>query len=149
MSNELTRRSALQGVGVFAVGGVAGFAVTEVRKAGGTSTAAANAYGYEPASSGGAAQPLAAVADIPAGSGLILSGPKVVLTKEAGGTVHAFSSICTHQGCPVDKVSGGTIQCPCHGSQFDATTGKVVHGPAGRPLPTVAVTVRDGEVYPS
>jgi Rieske Fe-S protein len=73
----------------------------------------------------------------------------VVLTKEAGGTVHAFSSICTHQGCPVDKVANGTIQCPCHGSQFDATTGEVVHGPAGRPLPAVAVIVRDGEVYPA
>jgi nitrite reductase/ring-hydroxylating ferredoxin subunit len=148
MSTELTRRSALHGAGVFAVGGVAGIVVTEVRKDSGTETTAANAYGYEPAASGTEEKPLAAVADIPDGGGLILTGPKVVLTND-GGTIHAFSSICTHQGCPVDKVSGGTIQCPCHGSQFDATTGKVVHGPAGRPLPTVAVTVRDGEVYPS
>jgi Rieske Fe-S protein len=55
--------------------------------------------------------------------------------------------VCTHQGCKVDKVSGGRIDCPCHGSQFDASTGKVVGGPAPTPLPAVQVTVRDGEVF--
>jgi Rieske Fe-S protein len=70
----------------------------------------------------------------------------VVVTK-SGSQVHAFSSTCTHQGCQVNKVSGGRIDCPCHGSVFDASTGAVVAGPAPSPLPPVAVTVRNGEVF--
>lgn len=45
----------------------------------------------------------------------------------------AFTSICTHQQCDVNDFSGGTINCPCHGSQFD-TNGQVVRGPAPLPL---------------
>ena len=84
---------------------------------------------------------------MPAGGGIVLAGKDVVLTKSSDGTVHAFSATCTHQGCTVDRVASGTIDCPCHFSKFDATTGAVVSGPATRPLPKVAVTVRAGQVY--
>jgi Rieske Fe-S protein len=63
--------------------------------------------------------------------------------------VHGFSAVCTHQGCTVGSVSGGAIVCPCHGSQFNAQTGAVIAGPAPRPLPKVAVVVRNGNVYTS
>ncbi len=147
MSEDLTRRSALRGAGVFAVGGVAGAVVASGRDDPADS-ANANAYGYDdaPAGSGSA---LAAVDDIPSGGGLILDDARLVLTKADDGTVQAFSSICTHQGCPVAAVEEGRIICPCHGSQFDANTGEVADGPASRPLPSVAVAVRDGEVFPA
>lgn len=45
----------------------------------------------------------------------------------------AFTSICTHEGCDVNNFSGGTINCPCHGSQYN-TAGQVVAGPAPSPL---------------
>ena len=45
----------------------------------------------------------------------------------------AFSSLCTHEGCPVASFDGTRIGCPCHGSQFD-TSGRNVAGPARRPL---------------
>ena len=144
-TGELTRRSALRGCGVFAVGAVAGAAVT-TRRDDNAGNAGANAYGHQDTSAG-AGSALATVDDIPSGGGLVLVDAKVVLTKADDGTVRAFSSICTHQGCPVDKVAEGRIICPCHGSQFEADTGEVVQGPASRPLPPVAVAVRDGEVF--
>jgi Rieske Fe-S protein len=63
--------------------------------------------------------------------------------------VHAFSSVCTHQGCHVDKVESGQIECPCHGSRFDAVTGAVTHSPATKPLPKIGIVVQDGKVYTS
>jgi Rieske Fe-S protein len=143
-NEELTRRSALRGAGVFAVGGVAGAVVASRRDEG--DNANANAYGYVDASAGSGSA-LAAVGDIPSGGGLVLDDAKIVLTKADDGTVRAFSSICTHQGCPVAEVADGRIICPCHGSQFDADTGDVAEGPASRPLPPVAVAVREGEVF--
>ena len=146
-TGELTRRSALRGCGVFAVGGVAGAVVTTLRDDD-ADNANANAYGHQDVSAGSGSA-LAAVDDIPSGGGLVLDDAKVVLTKADDGTVHAFSSICTHQGCPVAEVADGLIICPCHGSQFEADTGEVADGPASRALPTVAVAVRDGEVFPA
>ena len=147
-NEELTRRSALRGAGVFAVGGVAGAVVASGRDDPADS-ANANAYGYDDTSTGSTATALAAVDDIPSGGGLVLDDAKVVLTKADDGTVRAFSSICTHQGCAVAKVADGRISCPCHGSQFEADTGEVAEGPASRALPSVAVAVRDGEVFPA
>ena len=70
-----------------------------------------------------------------------------MLTSGKGGTVHAFSAACTHQGCTVGSVSGGAINCPCHGSRFDANTGAVVSGPAPASLAPVSVDVTGGVVY--
>lgn len=79
-----------------------------------------------------------------------------MITKKFGGTVvthpsgqefRAFTSTCTHQGCPVDKVQQNTISCPCHGSQFDASTGAVKQGPAKKPLPGKQIAVQDGKIY--
>jgi len=53
-----------------------------------------------------------------------------------GGVIYAVDAKCTHVGGPLDKgpVSGTTVTCPLHGSQFDLRTGAVVRGPAGRPV---------------
>jgi Rieske Fe-S protein len=57
----------------------------------------------------------------------------------------AFSSICTHAGCPVAEVTD-TINCNCHGSKFSITDGSVVNGPATKPLPARTVTVTGDSV---
>lgn len=53
----------------------------------------------------------------------------------------AMSAVCTHLRCTTGpfgpsggKGKGPTSLCPCHGSVFD-TDGKVLSGPAPRPLP--------------
>jgi Rieske Fe-S protein len=86
---------------------------------------------------GGAAVVLAAVADVPEGGGIIAGD--FVITQPTAGTFKAFSSTCTHQGCTVSSVEGGTINCSCHGSKFDVADGSVRGGPAPRPLPKRAV----------
>ncbi len=139
----LTRASVVRGGLVALAAAVVGFVAARAAGLGESEpgTATANAYGTEP--SGGT---LAAVADVPPGGGLVLADEGVVLVRDEGEEVHAFSSTCTHQGCAVSEVTGGRIICPCHGSAFDAATGEVVAGPAPSPLPVVEVTVEDGNV---
>ena len=94
--------------------------------------------------SGAAAAPaaLASTSDVPVGGGKILADKKIVLTQPKSGAFHAFSAVCTHAGCTVGSVSGGTINCPCHGSKFNITSGAVVNGPAASPLPPVNIKVQ-------
>lgn len=60
----------------------------------------------------------------------------------------AYSMVCTHAGCLVDGRLEGTLHCPCHGSQYEATEGaKVVGGPAPRALPQLPLGVsKNGEL---
>jgi Rieske Fe-S protein len=85
---------------------------------------------------------LASTADIPVGGGKILAAKKIVITQPKSGEFHGFSAVCTHAGCIVGTVSGGTINCPCHGSRFSITNGSVVNGPAASPLPPVGIKVQ-------
>jgi len=115
---------------------------TDAPAAGGAAAGGSSAAGG--AAAGGAA--LAALADVPVGGGTVLKAAKLVLTQPTAGTVKAFSAICTHQGCTVSEVSGGTINCPCHGSKFAIADGAVAGGPAPRPLPPIGVTLQGGHV---
>jgi len=52
------------------------------------------------------------------------------------GSLHAFDDTCTHQACSLAEgdLEETTIECACHGSQFDVTTGEVLEGPATEPV---------------
>jgi cytochrome b6-f complex iron-sulfur subunit len=64
---------------------------------------------------------------------------------DLGDEVVAYSSVCTHNGCTVDRdAEQRQIACPCHGSRFDPADGTVLNGPARQPLAPVAVTVDEG-----
>jgi Rieske Fe-S protein len=61
---------------------------------------------------------------------------------DLGDRVLAWSSTCTHAGCTVGWNAGARLlQCPCHGSRYDPTSGSVVRGPAQKALFPVPVTV--------
>ena len=64
-----------------------------------------------------------------------VAGTKVNVAS-AGGHLHAFDDACTHAGCSLalGKLEGTTVTCPCHGSQFDVSSGAVLRGPAQRPV---------------
>ena len=89
---------------------------------------------------------LGAASDIPVGGGAIYTAAKVVVTQPASGQYKAFSAVCTHVGCLVNKVTSGTIDCPCHGSGFKITNGAVVAGPAPSPLPARQIKIVDDQV---
>ncbi|MBK0332294.1 Rieske (2Fe-2S) protein [Brachybacterium sp. MASK1Z-5] len=71
--------------------------------------------------------------------------PYVAIVRGSGGDVTALSGYCTHQGCALAVGhDGAELDCPCHGSRFDASSGDVLRGPAADPLPEVTVEV-DGD----
>jgi Rieske Fe-S protein len=138
--SEVTRRAVVAGTGVLAVS-----ATLTACSSDGTSAPPA------PASRGPAAPPgqdappagqsLSSTTAIPVGGGAVFPSQQVVVTQPAAGTFKAFSAICTHSGCMVNKVAGGTINCPCHGSKYDIKDGSVVDGPAPDPLEERKITV--------
>ena len=89
---------------------------------------------------------LGAASEIPVGGGKIYTAAKVVVTQPTRGQYKAFSAVCTHVGCIMSEVANGTIDCPCHGSEFKITTGAVVTGPAPAPLPKKQIKIVDGQV---
>jgi nitrite reductase/ring-hydroxylating ferredoxin subunit/uncharacterized membrane protein len=73
---------------------------------------------------------------------------RIALARTEQGYV-AFDDHCTHRGGSLADgvLICGTVQCPWHGSQFDARTGEVRAGPAKQPIPTYHVDERDGKVW--
>jgi nitrite reductase/ring-hydroxylating ferredoxin subunit/hemoglobin-like flavoprotein len=63
------------------------------------------------------------------------------------GAFHATQNACTHAGGPLNEGTSThcVVECPWHGSQFDVTDGKVVRGPARKPLQTYSVKI-DGDI---
>ncbi|NGN69361.1 Rieske (2Fe-2S) protein [Streptomyces sp. A7024] len=97
----------------------------------------------EPESGGKA---LGSASEVPVGGGKVFKGEKVVVTQPEEGKFMGFSAVCTHQGCTVGDVAGGTINCPCHGSKYAITDGSVKNGPATKPLPKVQVQAEGGKL---
>jgi 3-phenylpropionate/trans-cinnamate dioxygenase ferredoxin component len=66
-----------------------------------------------------------------------------------GGHLHAFDDTCTHRACSLakGKLDGTTVTCPCHGSQFDVTSGAVLRGPAQQPVRSRLVQVEGEDLF--
>ncbi|WP_116953608.1 FAD-dependent oxidoreductase [Jiangella endophytica] len=76
---------------------------------------------------------------IPAGHGrVVAAGTRAIAAyRDDDGMLHCRSARCTHLGClVVFNDAERTWDCPCHASRF-ATDGRVLAGPAVRPLPPV------------
>jgi Rieske Fe-S protein len=89
--------------------------------------------------------PLGKASDVPVGGGTVFAEQKVVVTQPQAGRYVGLSAVCTHAGCIVGGVAGGTINCPCHGSRYHLD-GFVARGPASKPLASRPVAVVDGEL---
>jgi nitrite reductase/ring-hydroxylating ferredoxin subunit len=76
-----------------------------------------------------------------------VTGNRIAIAK-VGGAFYAFGDTCTHQGCSLaeGELDGTTVTCPCHGSQFNVTTGDVLRGPAREPVRSYSVRQENGEL---
>ncbi|MEI6059613.1 MAG: Rieske 2Fe-2S domain-containing protein [Bacteroidota bacterium] len=67
---------------------------------------------------------------------------------KSGRKLNVLSNRCTHAGCRISRETNGILICPCHGSRYNATDGKVLQGPALLPLPSLPylTDVKTGEL---
>ena len=152
-----SRRALLAGAGATCAAVLAGCSTSDANNGGSTPAtggAASSAAGSAPATGGSAATAgsaaagaLAATSQVPDGGGKIIDGVNIVITQPQSGLFRAFSAICTHQGCIVNNVSNGTINCPCHGSKYSIKDGSVVNGPAPSPLAAIAIKVEGTSIF--
>lgn len=94
----------------------------------------------------GTATDAMALSDLPVGgeAQVQVAEAQVILYRPDENTVLAYSAICTHAGCTVQKGDEEQFHCPCHDSIFSATDGSVVSGPAPRALERFAAEI-DGD----
>jgi Rieske Fe-S protein len=167
-----TRRGVLAGVGLVGLAGVitacgAGSSPAAETLNGGTTTGGATTGGTptgatttggatggtgsassaSATAAAGAAGALASKSQIPLGSGMIFTSERVVVTQPTANEYKAFSAVCTHMGCLVNQISDGTIDCPCHGSEYSIATGAVVRGPAPLPLPAKQIKITGDSIF--
>lgn len=96
-----------------------------------------------PKAAAGQPNAIATTSEVPVGGGVIKGD--VVVTQPGAGSFVGLDSTCTHAGCKVANVSGGTINCACHGSKF-GLDGSVVNGPATQPLAPRSVHVEGDSI---
>jgi uncharacterized membrane protein/nitrite reductase/ring-hydroxylating ferredoxin subunit len=75
---------------------------------------------------------------------VVINDKRIVVTRTESEYI-AFDDYCSHRGGSLaDGVMiCGTVQCPWHGSQFDAKTGNVKAGPAKEKINTYRIEVTD------
>ena len=97
---------------------------------------------------------VAQVSDVPQGGALpftvpfdapasLPAGDPAVIVQLPSGAFVAYDAVCTHEGCTVEWAGQESILfCPCHGAAFDAAAdGRVLQGPARRPLASLPLVV--------
>ena len=74
-------------------------------------------------------------------------GNKIAVANVAG-TFYAFGDTCTHMQCSLAEgdLEETTVICPCHGSEFDVTSGDVLRGPAREPVGVYELRAEGGSL---
>lgn len=80
---------------------------------------------------------------------LVQVGDRMVGVFLNGESVVAYEDLCPHRGGPLTEgdVVGNEIRCPWHGSKFALPTGKLLCGPATKPLKKISVRIEKGTAY--
>jgi Rieske Fe-S protein len=73
----------------------------------------------------------------------------ILFVRDSDTTVKGFDPVCPHQNCTIGwDAKAGCLKCPCHASNF-APDGKVLSGPAPRPLKTYDCSLDDQRIIVS
>ena len=92
---------------------------------------------------------VASLSDVSPGAVMLVEvdGDQIALVN-VDGELYAVADECSHEGCSLSEgdVDGPMLVCPCHGSDFDVTTGEPASPPAYEPLATYAVRVEGDDV---
>jgi Rieske Fe-S protein len=99
-----------------------------------------------PEASAPAADALTSTGEVAKGGGKIFADERVVVTQPSAGEFKCFTAVCTHNGCVVSSVEGGSINCACHGSRFSIADGSVQNGPATSALSEVPISVEGDSI---
>lgn len=96
--------------------------------------------------------PVAAVDDLAIGETKTFNYPgkhdSCLLVRTGENSFVAYDQRCTHLACAViPRPERGDIYCPCHEGFFDLSTGAPTAGPPRRPLPRIALEIRDGVIH--
>jgi nitrite reductase/ring-hydroxylating ferredoxin subunit len=95
---------------------------------------------------------VASSAEVPAGGVRLFRYPTAqdacILVRKPDGQLVAYSQKCTHLSCAVYySKNNNRLECPCHEGYFSIDTGRVLQGPPPRPLPRIAITERNGQIF--
>lgn len=117
-------------------GPAAGSVTTSTTTPGGASTTIAPAAGKR----------IGLASQVPVGGAATFTDPATgnpgLVLQLAKDRFVAYDAVCPHAGCTVGYAPGAKlIVCPCHGSEFDPTTGAVVSPPAERGLAPIHVAL--------
>ena len=90
--------------------------------------------------------PIGQASQVPVGGAASFRDPKTgdpgLVLQLAKDRFVAYDAVCPHAGCTVGYSSAANlIVCPCHGSEFDPSTGAVVSPPAQHGLSSIQVAV--------
>ncbi|MGD0255436.1 MAG: Rieske 2Fe-2S domain-containing protein [Acidimicrobiales bacterium] len=91
--------------------------------------------------------------DVPIGGAASFQDPSTgdpsLVVQPRAGRFLAFDAVCPHAGCTVQyDMAAKLFICPCHGSEFNGTTGAVEIGPAATGLSHIGVSEGpDGQLY--
>ena len=77
------------------------------------------------------------------------SGDPAIVVQPKAGNFLGFDAVCPHAGCTVGYDQRRVrFVCPCHGSEFNGTTGAVEVGPASHGLRRITIAEgSDGQLY--
>ena len=76
-----------------------------------------------------------------------VKGIQIAVAK-VDGSFYALDDTCTHLHCSLadGELEGTVVTCPCHGSEFDVTTGAVLQGPAREPVRSYPVALENNDL---